>query len=124
MVQKHHLGDEVVSALCLLPLVRSLSMCIIRASCKQTAYKQSYKQTVGMIIATMQNRICYCKSQVGCPECKTAKVSRDLNPPIESKLSRDNLDSIGGFKSRDTLQFCIPSLDRASNLKNTVTNLI
>ena len=35
-------------------------------------------------------------------ERKTAKVSRDLNPPIESKLARDNLDSIGGFKSRDT----------------------
>ena len=48
---------------------------------------------------------CYRRFQVGCPknsECKTAKVSRDLNPPIESKLSRDNLDSIGGFKSRDT----------------------
>ena len=47
----------------------------------------------------------YRRFQVGCPknlECKTAKVSRDLNPPIESKLSRDNLDSIGGFKSRDT----------------------
>ena len=51
---------------------------------------------------------------------QNCKVSRDLNPPIESKLSRDNLDSIGGFKSRDTLQFCIPSLDEASNLKNTV----
>ena len=51
---------------------------------------------------------------------KLQKVSRDLNPPIESKLSRNNLDSIGGFKSRDTLQFCIPSLDGASNLKNTV----
>ena len=55
-------------------------------------------------------------------ECKTATVSRDLNPPIESKLSRDNLDSNGGFKSRDTLQFCIPSLDGASNLKNTVAS--
>ena len=47
----------------------------------------------------------YRKFQVGCPknsECKTAKVSHDLNPPIESKLSRDNLDSIGGFKSCDT----------------------
>ena len=66
----------------------------------------------------------YRRFQVGCPknlECKTAKVSRDLNPPIESKLSRDNLDSIGGFKSRDTLQFCIPSLDGASNLKSTVS---
>ena len=65
----------------------------------------------------------YHKFQVGCPknsECKTAKVSRDLDPPTESKLSRDNLDSIGGFTSRDTLQFCIPSLDGASNLKNTV----
>ena len=44
----------------------------------------------------------YRRFQVGCPknsECKTAKVSRDLNPPIESKLSRDNLDSIGGFYS-------------------------
>ena len=51
---------------------------------------------------------------------QNCKVSRDLNPPIESKLSRDNLDSIGGFKSRDTLQFCIPSLDEASNLENTV----
>ena len=51
---------------------------------------------------------------------QNCKVSRDLNPPIESKLSRDYLDSIGGFKSRDTLQFCIPSLDEASNLKNTV----
>ena len=33
------------------------------------------------------------KFQVGCPknsECKTAKVSCNLNPPIESKLSRDN----------------------------------
>ena len=48
---------------------------------------------------------------------QNCKVSRDLNPPIESKLSRDNLDSIGGFKSRDTLQFCTPSLDGASNLK-------
>ena len=56
-------------------------------------------------------------SKLGMQNCK---VSRDLNPPIESKLSRDNLDSIGGFKSRDTLQFCIPSLDEASNLKNTV----
>ena len=37
-------------------------------------------------------------------ECKTAKVSRDSNPPIESKLSRDNLDSIGGFESRDTFE--------------------
>ena len=67
--------------------------------------------------------MCYRRFQVCCPknsECKTAEVSRDLNPPIESKLSRDNLDSIGGFKSRDTLQFCIPSLDGASNLKNTV----
>ena len=55
--------------------------------------------------------------QVGCPknlDCKTAKVSRDLNPPIESKL----LDSIGGFKSCDTLQFCILSLDGASNKKH------
>ena len=33
----------------------------------------------------------YRKFQVGCPECKTAKVSRDLDPP--PKLSRDNLDS-------------------------------
>ena len=44
----------------------------------------------------------YRRFQVGCPknsECKTAKVLRDLNPPIESKLSRDNLDSIGGFYS-------------------------
>ena len=38
-------------------------------------------------------------SKFGMQNCK---VSRDLNPPIESKLSRDNLDSIGGFKSRDT----------------------
>ena len=60
-------------------------------------------------------------SKLGMQNCK---VSRDLNPPIESKLSRDNLDSIGGFKSRDTLQFCIPSLDEASNLKNTVTHNI
>ena len=52
---------------------------------------------------------------------QNCKVSRDLNPPIESKLSRDNFDSIGGFKSRDTLQLCIPSLDEASNLKNTVS---
>ena len=52
---------------------------------------------------------------------QNCKVSRDLNPPIESKLSRDILDSIGGFKSRDTLQFYIPSLDEASNLKNTVS---
>ena len=47
----------------------------------------------------------YRKFQVGCPkysEYKTAKVSHDLNPPIESKLSCDNLDSIGGFKSCDT----------------------
>ena len=39
-------------------------------------------------------------SKLGMQNCK--EVSRDLNPPIESKLSRDNLDSIGGFKSRDT----------------------
>ena len=39
---------------------------------------------------------------------QNCKVSRDLNPPIKSKLSHDNLDSIGGFKSPDTLQFCIP----------------
>ena len=54
----------------------------------------------------------YCRFQVSCQknsECKTAKVSRDLNPPIESKLSRDNLDSIGGFKSRDTFAVCIPN---------------
>ena len=37
-------------------------------------------------------------SKLGMQNCK---VSRDVNPPIESKLSRDNLDSIGGFKSRD-----------------------
>ena len=33
--------------------------------------------------------VCYRRFQVGCPknlECKTAKVLRDLNPPIESKL--------------------------------------
>ena len=51
---------------------------------------------------------------------QNCEVSCDLNPPIESKLSRDNLDSIGGFKSRDTLQFYILSLNEASNLKNTV----
>ena len=53
---------------------------------------------------------------------QNCKVSRDLNPPIESKLSRDNLDSIGGFKSRDS--FCIPSLEEASNLKNMVCKYI
>ena len=47
----------------------------------------------------------YRRFQVGCPKirnAKTAKVSRDLNPPLKSKLSRDNLDSIGGFKSHNT----------------------
>ena len=38
-------------------------------------------------------------SKLGMQNCE---VSRDLNPPIESKLLRDNLDSIGGFKSHDT----------------------
>ena len=38
-------------------------------------------------------------SKLGMQNCK---VSRDLNPPIESKLSHDNLDSSGGFKPRDT----------------------
>ena len=33
---------------------------------------------------------------------------------MESKLSHDILDSIGGFKSRDILQFCVPNLDQAS----------
>ena len=64
-----------------------------------------------------------CKFQVGCPKIRNAKLQKyhkNLNPPIESKLSRD---SIGGFKSCDILQFCIPSLDGASNLKNTVYSL-
>ena len=51
---------------------------------------------------------------------QNGKVSRDLNPPIDSKFSHDNLDSIGGFKSCDTLPFCIQSLVEASNLKNMV----
>jgi len=36
------------------------------------------------------------------------KKSHDLNPSIESKLSRDILASIGGVKSHDLLLFCIP----------------
>ena len=62
----------------------------------------------------------YRRFQLGCPknsECKTAKVSCDLNPQIESKLSRDNLDSIGGFKLRDTFAFRI---FWTTNLKSTV----
>ena len=43
---------------------------------------------------------------------------RDLNPPIEAKMSRD---SLGGIKSHDLLQFCILILAQASNLKNTVS---
>jgi len=31
-------------------------------------------------------------------------------------MSHDTFDSIGGFKSRDTLQFCILHLDWTSNL--------
>ena len=53
-------------------------------------------------------------SKLGMQNCK---VSRDLNPPIESKLSRDNLDSIGGFKSRDSFAFRI---FWTTNLKCTV----
>ena len=34
---------------------------------------------------------------------QNCKISHDLNPPVESKLSRDILDSIGRFKSRDIL---------------------
>ena len=61
-------------------------------------------------------------------ECKLQKItwlesnykrSCGLNPPIEA-MSCDNLDSIGGFKSCDLLQFCIPILAQASNLKNTL----
>ena len=48
---------------------------------------------------------------------QNCKRSRDLNPPIES---HDILASIGGFKSHDLLQICIPILAQASNLKNTV----
>ena len=32
------------------------------------------------------------------------------NAPIETEMSYDNLDSIGGFKSCDRLQFCIGEL--------------
>ena len=72
---------------------------------------------VVMVTSIHCTSFAYHRFQVGCPknsECKTAKVSRDLNPPIES---RDNLDSIGGFKSRDTfavLHFW------TTNLKSTV----
>ena len=51
---------------------------------------------------------------------QSCKRPRDLNPPIEAKMSHDNLDSIGGFKSHDLLQFCILILARASNLKKQV----
>ena len=47
---------------------------------------------------------------------QNCKISHDLNPPVESKLSRDILDFIGGFKPHDILQFYIPSLNHASSL--------
>jgi len=43
-----------------------------------------------------------CAAKIGMQNCKR---SHDLNPPIEAKMSHDNLYSIGGFKSRDHLQF-------------------
>ena len=36
---------------------------------------------------------------------KEKKKSCDLNPPIEARISYNNLDSGGGFKSHDLLQF-------------------
>ena len=54
-----------------------------------------------------------CSAKIGMQNCKR---SHDLNPPIEAKMSHDNLDSIGGFKSRDHLQFfCIPRSDLGSS---------
>jgi len=50
-------------------------------------------------------------------ESKTANY-HDVNPPIESKFPCDILASIGWCKWHDSLQFCIPSLDKASNLIN------
>ena len=47
---------------------------------------------------------------------QNCKLLQDVNPPIESKFSCDILASIGRCKSHDSLQFCIPSLDQASNL--------
>ena len=57
-------------------------------------------------------------SKLGMQNCK---VSCDLNPPIESKLSGDNLDSIGGFMSRDTFAVFAFRIFWTSNLKFTVS---
>ena len=60
------------------------------------------------------------QAEIGMQNCKRP---RDMNPPTEAKMTRDDLDSIGGFKLCDLLHFCIPSLARVSNLKNTVCTL-
>ena len=57
-----------------------------------------YKHSKTLVCCTVFFRL-LAPSKLG---MQNSKVSRDVNPPIESKLSRDNLDSIGGFKSRDT----------------------
>ena len=56
-------------------------------------------------------------AQIGMQE--NCKWSRDLNPPIESKLSCDILASIGGFKSCDLWQFCIPIFAEQATRKHT-----
>ena len=54
--------------------------------------------------------------KIGMQNCKNL----DLNSPKEAKMSCDNLNSVGEFKSCDML-FCIPILARTSNLNNTVS---
>ena len=52
-----------------------------------------------MLVATVFFRL-LAGSKIGMQNCK---ISHDLNPPIESKLSCDILGYIGGFKSHDIL---------------------
>ena len=66
-----------------------------------------FLQITHLWLCVVSSSLCvsYRVFQVACfvqTRMQNCKVSRDLNPPIESKLSRDNLDSIGGFKSCDT----------------------
>ena len=67
-----------------------------------------------MFIAEIASHVSY----VTMSQCLVGCIPRFsgclLRPNSECKTARDNLDSIGGFKSRDTLQFCIPILDEAS----------